>query len=177
MPIAIAQTRTDESPIRLAAATSSGDGADLGADSGAVEEKVETAHQRDRGDEGQHLEQADIDVVAERDGRRFHPAAPDFARVGAEAFQQSVLDNDREAERDQDDEQDVFAHDALQEEALQRKAGRKRDRQDDQRCDDRIEAKRFGQDQQHEAEQDDEVAVCDVDETHDAVPRLRGSGA
>ncbi len=48
-------------------------------------------------------------------------AAGDFLRVGAEALEQAVLDDDREAERDQDDEQHVLADDALQQEALQPK--------------------------------------------------------
>ena len=48
------------------------------------------------------------------------------------------------------------------------KPNAKGDRQDDERRDDRIEAERCRQRQQDEAGQDDEIAVGDIDEAHDA---------
>ena len=73
-----------------------------------------------------------------------------------------------EPERDEDYQQDVFPDNALQQIALEGEPGDESDRQDDDRADDGIEAERCRQGQQREASQNDEVAVGDVDEAHDA---------
>ena len=114
--------------------------------------------------------------LPERDRRRFHPAAGDFLRVGAETFEQAVLDDDRQGEGDEDDQKHVLADHTLQQEALQAEAEQEGDREHDQGGDDRIKAEQRPQKQQRVARQHDEIAMRDVDETHHAGRKRKADG-
>jgi hypothetical protein len=79
-------------------------------------------------------------------------------------LQQAVLDDNRQAEGDENDQQHVLADHPLQQKPLQAEAEQEGGRQHYQRGDDRIEAERRRQHQQDVAGQDDEIAVGDIDE-------------
>jgi hypothetical protein len=61
---------------------------------------------------------ADRDRAQRTERRRFERPAGHAAAVGGGAFQQGVLDDDREAEGDEERRQDVLAERAVQHDAL-----------------------------------------------------------
>ena len=83
-----------------------GGGAKGAAEGGAVEELVEPDDDGDGREEGQQRHDADGDR-AEADRSRFHAADRNAPAVGGKAFQQRVLDDDRQPESDKQRRQDV----------------------------------------------------------------------
>jgi hypothetical protein len=110
------------------------------------------------------------------DRRRLHPPAGNLLWVGAETLEQSVLDDDRQCEGDENDQQHVLADDALQQKALQTEAESEGERQHDQRCHHRVEAEQTRQQKQSVAAEDDEIPVGDVDKAHHSGRQRQADG-
>jgi len=142
--------------------------ADAGADPAAVEQQVEAPDHRDCRHEDDQRQHADVDVVAEMQRRGLDGAAGDLADIGAVDALQAVLDDDRQAEGDEDDRQHVLAEHALQQQPLQQVAAGEGEGQHDRDRGQRRQAEALGQRPQDEGDENDQVAVGDVDEAHDA---------
>ena len=88
--------------------------------------------------------------------------------IGAEALQQPVLDDDRNAEGDEQRRQQPAAESLIQQSALQRIAKHEHHRQDDGKAQERIEPGVPGDHEGDIGREHDQVAMRDVDQPHDA---------
>ena len=90
------------------------------------------------------------------------------ARVGAEALEQQVVDDDREPEGREHRHQQPAARAALEHQALQRPADQRHRRRDQAEAEKRLDAEAVGQNEERVGREHREAAVREIDDAHDA---------
>ena len=116
-----------------------GGGAEGAAEAGAIEQKLQAADRQHRHREHQQRIDPDRDAARKLQARGLDRALLQPVGVGAEALQQPVLDDHRNAEGDEQRRQQPAAEREVQQAALQRVAEHEHHRHDDDEAGDRIE--------------------------------------
>ena len=132
-----------------------------------VEEPVQGEDREDRGGEGQQRHDADRDQP-EIERRPLESAGRNAAAVRGEGLEEPVLQRNREAEGNEQRWQDVLAQHTVQDEALQQPAEREHQWRGKQRGDPGRQTEPRDANQHQIGGEDDEVAVSEIDEPHDA---------
>ena len=91
-----------------------------------------------------------------------------LAAVGGEDFQQAVLDDDRQTKGHEQGRQQILAQRMIKQKSLQSVTDDRHQRNDHQQRSQRPDAQGLGGDKRQIGRENDEVAMGDVHEAHDA---------